>query len=604
MKSKSFDLKQSSAEKHAFDKTLDFVGLYKSIADTNKVAEKRKSDEAINKETVKAKAGIPKRELTPNKNKKRSKQDTLVISQIKIDGSNLNTSSSRSSPVNDFKVTSTPNASSKNQDQTGGVKSIMKNKSLTEHCTMSGDSPRSTASSGKPKKRNKSVSFMLDDNEEVVVKRTKSDDSKVSIKSGTAAKTVVKDKNKNIKKLKKYQQSEKENKANEVNNLNMDVDANKTVPLEKKPAKFNKTKKMLGESSGDGKSQSQEIKEKKKKIKKVKKPKAEQSSEPTDMDNNNEVPAETKPKKLKKKKVKASPAETTEAEGEPAPKSRKKDAKPEAIAEDLENLSIGDNAHTLTNLLDEMTVVDKEKRKKLRQKFNKNKKPKGPAVASKEDAEKTEEVKEKIKWKKRKWNKDKKGETDEDSLAHTVIVENLPISIMLNYKKLLTEQFVKHGPIRKIGIAEVYPTEESKPVFTTTINFHSNVAAEKALEENHTYVDNSRIRVKRALPATQTTLVVRSYAELTDQALSTTFLGVGKIRSIRHLVKGKKTMSTAFIEFDGPEAVERAIKQAGDSKIGGKKIHLSKFEIRAKKVKKHKSEGDSAADADSEDSTD
>ncbi|XP_021188109.3 neurofilament heavy polypeptide [Helicoverpa armigera] len=599
MKSKSFDLKPSSAEKHAFDKTLDFVGLYKSVADTNKVAEKRKSDETINKETVKAKTGTPKRELTANKNKKRSKQETLDISQIKIDGSNLNTSTDRSSPVRDLKVTSTPNASNKNQDQAGGVKSIMKNKSVTEHST---ESPRSV-SSGKPKKRNKSVSFMLDDNEEVVVKRTKSDDSKVGAKPGAAAKTVIKDKNKNIKKLKKYQQSEKENKAAEVNNLNMEVDAVKTITLEKKPAKFNKTKKMLGESSGDAKSQAQEIKEKKKKIKKVKKAKPE-NSEPTDTDNNNEVPTESKAKKLKKKKVKSPPTETTEGEGEPAPKARRKDAKPEAIAEDLENLSIGDNAHTLTNLLDEMTVVDKTKRKQLRQKFNKNKKPKGPAVPTKEDAEKSEEVKEKIKWKKRKWNKDKKGDMDEDSLAHTVIVENLPISIMLNYKKLLTDQFIKHGPIKKFGIAEVYPTEESKPVFTTTINFHTSVAAEKALEENHTYVDNSRIRVKRALPATQTTLVVRSYAELTDQALSTTFLGAGKIRSIRHLVKGKNTMSTAFIEFDGPEAVERAIKLAGDTKIGGKKIHLSKFEIRAKKVKKHKSEGDSAADADSEDSND
>lgn len=50
--------------------------------------------------------------------------------------------------------------------------------------------------------------------------------------------------------------------------------------------------------------------------------------------------------------------------------------------------------------------------------------------------------------------------------------------------------------------------------------------------------------------------------------------------------------------------MERAIKLAGDTKIGGKKIHLSKFEIRAKKAKKEKNEADSAADADSEDSND
>lgn len=64
----------------------------------------------------------------------------------------------------------------------------------------------------------------------------------------------------------------------------------------------------------------------------------------------------------------------------------------------------------------------------------------------------------------------------------------------------------------------------------------------QALKENNSQFEGSRIRVKRALPATQTTVVVRSYADLTDQALSTLFLGSGKIRSIRHLVKGKKTM--------------------------------------------------------------
>lgn len=321
------------------------------------------------------------------------------------------------------------------------------------------------------------------------------------------------------------------------------------------------------------------------------------------METNGEASSETKVKKLKKKKVKPLPAESTEAEGEPAPKARKKDGKPD-IAEDLENLSIGDNAHTLTSLLDEMTVVDKVKRKKLRQKFNKNKKPKGALDSSKEESEKSEEVKEKVKWKKRKWNKDKKGDADEEGLAHTVVVENLPISIMLNYKKLLTDHFIKHGLIRKIGLAEVYPTEESKPVFTTTLNFYSDMAAEQALQENNVYIEGSRIRVKRALPITQTTLVVRSYADLTDQALSSTFHAAGKIRSIRHLVKGKKTMATAFVEFDGPQAVERAIKSSGDAKIGGKKMHLSKFEIRAKKEKKPKNEGDSAADADSEDSND
>lgn len=595
MKSKSFDLKLNTNEKKSLDRTAEFAGFYKSAAETNKLgAEKRKSDGVVTKENTKTKTGNVKPE-TPIKNKKRNKQELIDISQINIDGSTLGgTSFPRASSVHDIK-TSTPNSNGKVHDQGGKVKSIMKNKPPVEQ---SPDSARSHVSSGKPKKRNKSVSFMLDDHEEVVVKRTKSDDSKINQNLESNA-TIVKDRNKNVKKIKKHQQSEKENKAAEVNNLNMEVE-NSKVSLDKKSNKFNKVKKIIEASpAGDAMNVTQEIKEKKK-IKKAKK----QNSQQTDTEaHNSEVPAEVKTKKVKKTKTKSPPAETTQAEGEPAPKSRKKDGNPD-IAEDLENLSIGDNAHTLSNLLDEMTVVDKDKRKILRKKFNKNKKPKGSQSSKKDDAEKPEEVKEKIKWKKRKWNKDKKGESNEDGLSNTLLVENLPLSMMLNYKKILTEHFIKHGAIKKIGIAEVYPTEESRPVFTTTISFQNDSSAVQALEENNSYLEGSRIQVKRPLPATQTTVVVRSYAELTDQAICTTFLGAGRIRSIRHLVKGKKSMATAFVEFDGPSAVERAIKLAGDTKIGGKKIHLSKFEIRAKKAKKEKNEADSAADADSEDSND
>lgn len=443
MKSKSFDLKPSSAENRTLsDKTLDFVGLYKSVADTNKVAEKRKSDDITNKETLQA--GAPKRELSRNREKKRSKQEPVDISHINIDGSNLNLSLPRSSPVDDSKVTSTPNTSGRNQS----VKSIMKTRSPAE--AESYDSAWSSGSSAKPKKRNKSVSFMLEENEEVLVKRTKSDDTKVSKKPETAAKSVVKDKKKNLKKLQNIQQTGKENKAAEVNNVEMEVDSSRGSVSEKMPTKFNKTKKMLGESPpGDAQVSTHGTKEKKK-FKKVKKPKSEQSTEATDAETNGEASPETKLKKLKKKKVKLSPTDSTEAEGEPSPKARKQDRKPD-IAEDLEHLSIGDNAHTLTNLLDEMTVGDKDKRKELRKKFNKKKKAKGAQNSSKEESEKSDEVKEKVKWKKRKWNKDKKKEADEEGLAHTVIVENLPICIMLNYKKLLTDHFIKHGLIRKIG---------------------------------------------------------------------------------------------------------------------------------------------------------
>ncbi|XP_075990129.1 uncharacterized protein LOC142985764 [Anticarsia gemmatalis] len=589
MKSKTVEIKPNVGEKFKME-SFNFIGFYKTAAESNKVLGKDKADATPNKSDLNDKVRTPKREHSPyNKNKKKSKQEPCIISQINIDASSLNSGVGARAQLNDSKVTSTPNASSKN---TSGVKSIMKNTSLADQSI---DSARSNPPSGKSKKRNKSVSFMLDDHEEVVVKRTKSDDTIKVTKKTESTRPNVKDKKKPAQKFKNSQQSEKENKATNHNKQNKDVETQPS-PQEKKPTKATRASKVEPAAAPVVSDSETLAPEKKKKFKKVKKQKAESKPESMETEsNNNEVTTEAKSKKPKKKKQTKRTSNdkngTGEGDGEPVSKSRKKETKPD-IAEDLENLTIGDNPHTLTNLLDEMTVVDKDKKKSLRKQFNKNKKPKGP---NKEEAETSEEVKEKVKWKKRKWNKDKKGDVDEDSLANTVVIENLPLAIMLNYKNLLAEHFNKYGLIKKIGIAEVYPTEESKPVFTTTITFYSDGAANQAMELNNTEFEGSRIRMKHALPPTATTIVLRSYAELTDQNISSMFLGAGKIRSIRHLVKGgKKSMGTAFIEFDGPESVEQALKMAAGAKISGKKTHVAKFEVRSKKKHaKAKSNSDS-----------
>lgn len=586
---KKYKLGRSYNVNNDVNKSFDFVGLYKTAAETNQILEK--SHGTMTNDSTKNNVITSKRERSPFKNKKKRKQESIEISETNINASTSNSSLYASTLLNSK---NTPNTSIKEQAEQ--VKSIMKNNSLTDH---SMDSPRDNKPNGKSKKRNKSVSFMLDDNEEVVVKRTKSDDS-IPTKSTENTRVKNKDKKKPIKKTKKYQQSEKENDVINVNKQDMDVDNAANTAQEKKPVKLKKKVTEPNSSlSTDGEVQSQESR---------KKPKKKQKSSPElgETESNKNIPTPGfKIKKLKKKKtVKSAATETEEENGEPNIKAHKMDFKPD-IVEDLENLSIGDNAHTLTSLLDEMTVVDKDKQKKLRQKFNKNKKPKGP---NKEQGEVSEDgnEKEKVKWNKRKWNKDKKGYLDDDAITTIVVVEGLPIKIMLTYKKVLTDLFTKYGLIKKIGLAEVYPTEESKPVFTTTVNFYSDGAAKEALELNNSEIEGSRIRVKSPLPPTATTVVVRSYAELTDQNLSSAFLGTGKIRSIRHLIKGKKSMATAFVEFDGPEAVTRALKKMADTKIGGKKVHVAKFEprLKKKKTKEQRNDGDSAADADSEDSND
>lgn len=444
MKSKSFDLKKSAGDKGKANKTFAFISLYKPAAETNNlVSEKQKAVNGVGKEnsfTAKSHE-TPKRDNLPDRHRKKNKQEPLDISCINIEGANLDSSLHRNSPLNQSKVTSTPRAPVNSGSQ---VKSIMKTSSLVSESTSNDSKLR-----GKPKKRNKSVSFMLDDTEEIVTKKTKSDESLTLDKKEkhiTVKKSPVKDAN-IIKKIKKVKKPEVE-KGTPAGD-SMDTDPTQS-------SSQNKDLPLPGTSKVTSDIKNLKNLEKKKKIKKVIKRKSEDKIETAETDNNNEDQVENKNKKLKKKKKPSKPSQSTDNNEteEPASKFSKKDIKAEVIAENLENLSIGDNPHTLTTLLDEMTVADKDKRKKIKRKHKKDKDTKSLTKSSsstENSVDKTEGVKEKIKWKKRRWNKDKKGDVDSDTVITSVVVENLPLSMMCSYKKVLAEHFEKCGLIKRIG---------------------------------------------------------------------------------------------------------------------------------------------------------
>lgn len=455
MKSKSFDLRVSPTQKGKLNRTFDFVSLYKTTEETNaKLQEKRKPVGNLDGEDVGESAGNTetwRREQLPNKKRKKVKNEILDISVINIDSRSLGAGATHTSPVRYTRGTSTPVSSTKPQQAAPKVKSIMKNSTVSMDDAM--DSSTADNPTSRSKKRNKSVSFMLDDTEEVVVKKAKSEEYLDSNHQNGKPLNKYEEKKK-LKKLKKSPQAEKENNAN----INMETDQGdkrKDVSSKKLKSK-DKSKPLLAEATGDSPPPDAAVsnQDKKKKFKKLKN--RNKTEEPTENEsNNNDDNNEHKTKKLKKKKHHSKvvhPPDTTETEGEPATKSRKTDVKPEVIAEDLENLSIGDNAHTLTNLLDELTVIDKNKKKKNKLRRKKDK-TKTVSVSSSENAEleKIEEGKEKVKWKKRKWNKDRKGDVDDDTLGTTVIVENLPLQIMLEYKTLLAHHFGNLGLIKKIG---------------------------------------------------------------------------------------------------------------------------------------------------------
>ncbi|XP_013187938.2 uncharacterized protein LOC106132912 [Amyelois transitella] len=578
-KSKSFDLKRSPADKGKNNKSFDFISLYKSAAGNgNSVVDE--GGDGIDKENSFRSQNDTSHLGSPLK-KKKVKQELLDISRINIDGPAVEPNLPNS-PLNQSKVTSTPRTSNKDKSQ---VKSIMKNTSSDEAVDSS-----QVYYNNKPKKRNKSVSFMLEENEDVATKKTRSEESLA------VGKKKTKDRLKPVKSTKVDVQEKKLKKLKKQQNRVVSEDSSMETEPAERSRQLNSQVNGVDESSSFSEENKKQEKTKKSKIHKNPKNTDFSTASTTSENNINEEKIDGKSKKLNKKKRKEKPTKLTDTDvEEPAAKSRKKDVKPEVIAENLENLSIGDNPHTLTSLLDEMTVVDKDRKKKSKRKKDKNDKQ------TSTETDNSEGTKEKVKWAKN-WNRGKK--TAADNVA-SVIVENLPLSLICNYKTVLTEHFEKCGPIKRIGVAEAYPDDSTG--FTTTILFESEGAVTEALTEDGAVIAGNSIQVKRPLPPTETTVVVRSYAPLSDQSVCSTFSAHGRIRSIRRLVKGKKSMDTVFIEFDGPEAVRRAIELSKGAKVGGKKIHVAQFEVRKKKVKTSKAptnKADSDGEADSEHSND
>ncbi|KAL4703981.1 hypothetical protein ACJJTC_000367 [Scirpophaga incertulas] len=471
MKSKSFDYEKKRLDNIKQNRTFEFTKYYKTEAETSESLENINKTDNVNKENrfTSNKNVETVRERSPNK--KKSKLAPLDVSQIDFDGPILDTSEAKNSPHNESKITSTPQTGHKS-NKNSKMKSIMKSSSGNENTQ---EDFNNISSAGKSKKRNKSVSFMLDETEAVVVKKSKSSETVIN-KTDSYNVDITKDKLKKQKKAKKRFGDKYGKISSNHTDEFKDVKSEGIVQEEQSTT----DNQDVSIETVDKK----EAIQKRKKLKKKKKHNSDENSKIQLESNDVEIKEDNQQKKRKKKKAfQKSVLSEDGADGEPALKSKKREAKPDAIVENLENLSIGENAHTLTNLLDEMSVAEKNKRKKNKRKMKKERQKNIQNQIPSTSSSNTEleksvgKEKEKMKWKSRKWNKDKKGNADNYGVDTSVIVDNIPISMICTYKKLLANHFSKYGLIRKVGVAEVYPSQESKPVFTTTIQFYSEGAA-------------------------------------------------------------------------------------------------------------------------------
>ncbi|CAK1547987.1 unnamed protein product [Leptosia nina] len=398
------------------------------------------SDPSVNKnDSTEATKPLNSHEYSTKKAKKKFKAEKVNITNVEINGPAETSVPDRRLTVP--KVNSTPNRNAK-----VGIKPILRGADPDNSLDVT------NVPQIKRKKRNKSVSFILEENEGVAIKKTKSNDT-ILCKN-------EKSKNKKIK-------HEKENKND--NNVKIDVgssEENTQRPIrtgKKVPGNIVKKRKPKSqivecevneaamdieknEFEGDDKKLSEPVAEKGKKKKKNKHIKKQTSSDKVDS-------TETEPdkdvaavKKIKKK----SKVETGDME---VPEKVAIKKKPPGIAEGIKNLNIGDNPHSLTKLIEGITVT-KSKKKNNKKRKNRN------ANAA-------------------------------------VLVQNLPFNIILNYKQKLKELFSPYGAVHSVGIADLTCDKDPQPLFTTRVFFKTEAEATAALEEDKAMFENSIIRVKK-----------------------------------------------------------------------------------------------------------
>ncbi|CAF4838294.1 unnamed protein product [Pieris macdunnoughi] len=477
MISKSLSLPSSNPDSARVNKTLDFAHFYKTAAESSTTL--KKGSQINNNDSCDTL-------LPPQSHNKNGKGQKVSVTKIDIDGKNLGSKLRHGSP-NGSKITSTPNMTKK---RNLNIKPIIKDSPTLENSLDLSSVPKFNR-----KKRNKSVSFMLEENDEVVVKKTKSDESLLQ-------KTEEKKPKLKNKRFKKIQKEDKENDnnpfINDMQNLDSKTEINKKKVFQKKNKKgkpdsnindidirtstISKDNNTVSNCNMTGINlptfEKQDAKKKRRKHGKALKSVEKENPTDTGASKNakQNVDAAISVKKSKRSKKNKHILETSEV-GEPEKKNIKK-SKPDNIADGIENLNIGDNTHTLTNLLDEMIVT------KTKKKNNK----KSNVETSSPDKKSEDKPKNNRNSRKRRNRKMHAG----------VIVQNLPFRILLTYKQKLRDFFSKYGTVQSIGVADLKcGAEEAKPIFTTRIFFTTEKEATAALDGDNELYEGNIIRVKK-----------------------------------------------------------------------------------------------------------
>ncbi|XP_072935371.1 uncharacterized protein [Epargyreus clarus] len=156
-----------------------------------------------------------------------------------------------------------------------------------------------------------------------------------------------------------------------------------------------------------------------------------------------------------------------------------------------------------------------------------------------------------------------------------LLVENLPSSYLFDYQEKLKELFSKHGEVTGVKRGPIIVTElTTTPTLSAIVEFKNKDSLDKALSEEGTVLDGSRISVAVESRAETAVLVGVPYEASTDY-VRLLFAQCGEVAHIHEFSKTKYKILR--VTFHAKEAVEKALKLDRELRINGFLVTVSKY---------------------------
>ncbi|KAJ8734378.1 hypothetical protein PYW07_014929 [Mythimna separata] len=156
-----------------------------------------------------------------------------------------------------------------------------------------------------------------------------------------------------------------------------------------------------------------------------------------------------------------------------------------------------------------------------------------------------------------------------------ILVENLPSTYLFDYQEKLKELFSKHGEVTNVKRGPIIVTElTTTPTLSAIVEFKNKESLEKALSEEGTVIDGSKITVSVESRAETAVLVGVPY-EASTEYVKLLFSQCGDVAHIHEFSKTKYKILR--VTFQDKDCVDKALKLDRELRINGFLVTVSKY---------------------------